>query len=102
MGVPAALVAGVQRGGRDITRLTAAMGEAVELDWLALLGERAAIVGLGRRGDVSCGGAARMLRVSDGWLALSLARADDVAAVPAWLEVDGLPEAAGNAAVGEH
>ncbi len=53
---------------------------------LALLGERAALADLRRRGDTSCGGASRLLPAADGWLAVTLARPDDLAAVPAWLE----------------
>jgi CoA transferase family III len=52
-----------------------------------LLGERAATAGLGRRGPLSVGGSFRFLRTTDGWLGLSLARPDDVALVPALVEV---------------
>ncbi len=51
-----------------------------------LLGERAAYAGLSRRGPWSCGGAMRTLPTLDGNLALSLARPDDVALVPALVE----------------
>jgi hypothetical protein len=60
----------------------------VDIDGLALLGERAAFEGLRRRGPESCGGGARLLPVADGWIAVSLARPDDVASLPAWLELD--------------
>lgn len=53
---------------------------------LALLGERAALAGLQRQGDRSCGGATRLLRAGDGWLALSLARPSDVELLAAWLD----------------
>ncbi len=49
---------------------------------LALLGERAALSGLTRGGAVSCGGGARLVPSLDGWLAVSLARPEDVAALP--------------------
>ena len=52
----------------------------------SLLGERAALAGLHRQGRLSVGGSARLLRASDGWVALNLARPEDVAALPAWLE----------------
>ncbi len=55
------------------------------LDPLALLTERAGIAGLTRRGTVTCGGAGRLLRATDGWLAVSLPRPTDVDLVPAWL-----------------
>jgi hypothetical protein len=61
------------------------------LDGGALLGERAALAGLRRRGRTAPGGSCRLLRAADGWLALNLARADDVRALPAWLAVDELP-----------
>ncbi len=56
------------------------------LDAPALLGERAALVGLRRAGRTSAGGSARLLACRDGTLALNLPRADDWALVPAWLE----------------
>jgi hypothetical protein len=56
------------------------------LDGAALLGERAAIAGLRRRGSISPGGSCRLLATRRGWLALNLARRDDVRALPAWLE----------------
>ncbi len=61
------------------------------VDPLALLGERAAIAGLRRRGAESCGGASRLLPCRDGWVAVSLARPDDVGLVPAWLELTAAP-----------
>jgi len=57
------------------------------IDGAALLGERAAILGLTRRGRISCGGSCRLLRARDGWIAVNLPRADDHASVPAWLEI---------------
>lgn len=50
-----------------------------------LLAERAALAGLARGGRVSPGGSCRLLDCADGRIAVSLARADDWAAVPAWL-----------------
>jgi crotonobetainyl-CoA:carnitine CoA-transferase CaiB-like acyl-CoA transferase len=57
-----------------------------------LLGERAAILGLQRRGAVSPGGACHLLRCADGLIALNLTREDDWRLLPAWLEcaVEGL------------
>ena len=46
-------------------------------------------MGLSRHGAVSCGGATRLVRAADGWLAVALSREDDIDAVPAWLELDG-------------
>jgi crotonobetainyl-CoA:carnitine CoA-transferase CaiB-like acyl-CoA transferase len=66
-----------------------ALGRRFGLDGVALLGERAALMGLWRRGATSCGGSCRLLPTQSGWLAVSLPRAEDVDAVPAWLELDG-------------
>jgi hypothetical protein len=62
-----------------------------DLNPLNLLGERAALLGLGRQGTISCGGGTRLLTTADGWIALTLARPEDTAALPAWLECDPLP-----------
>ena len=70
-----------------IEEVTRRLGHTVELDGPALLGERAALMGLTRRGDVSCGGATQLLPAADGWIAVSLARESDVASIPAWLDV---------------
>jgi crotonobetainyl-CoA:carnitine CoA-transferase CaiB-like acyl-CoA transferase len=81
LGPPAGFVAAVHDLGTSLyTR------SGVELDPLAVLAERAAVSGLTRGGDRSCGGSTRLLPAADGWLAVSLARAEDVDAVPAWLE----------------
>ncbi len=58
------------------------------LDGAALLGERAATADspARRRGRWSVGGSCRLLRCRDGFLALNLARDDDIALLPAWLE----------------
>ena len=58
------------------------------LDGPALLGERAALRGLSRRGTTSAGGGSQILRAADGWVALTLSRPDDRELVPAWLQVD--------------
>jgi len=65
-----------------------ALGKQAGVDALALTAERARFLQLRRQGATSCGGATRLLRTADGWLAVSLAREDDVASVPAWLEVE--------------
>ena len=66
----------------------APIGRTLRVDALRLLGERAALMGLTRHGAISCGGATRLVRAADGWLAVSLSRDDDITAVPAWLELD--------------
>jgi CoA-transferase family III len=59
--------------------VTAASGYPLRLDGSALLAERAAFTGHGRRGPVSPGGACRLLPSADGWAAVSCARPDDPA-----------------------
>jgi hypothetical protein len=59
--------------------------DLADLDGPALLGERAALLELKRRGTTSPGGSCRLLRASDRWIAVNLARPDDVALLPAWL-----------------
>ena len=81
LGPPAGLVESVQRLGCRFEGL----------DALALLGERAALMGLWRRGSTSCGGSCRLLPCADGFMAVSLPRADDMELVPAWLELDSAP-----------
>jgi hypothetical protein len=66
--------------------LSSLVGHRVEVDVLGLLGERAALAGLSRQGCTSAGGAARLIRARDGWVAANLARPSDVEAIPAWLE----------------
>lgn len=63
------------------------------LDAPALLGERAALFGFGRRGRVSCGGSAQIVEARDAALAVNLPRDDDWRLLEAWLEVQ-LGEAA--------
>ena len=77
-----------------LLRLAAALREhtPVTVDGPALLGERAATAGFERHGDVSCGGATRLLPVADGWLAVSLARAEDIDLLAAWLGTEVAPE----------
>ena len=84
---------------RQLAEATAAAGLPVRADPAELVAGRAALAGFRRRGRVSAGGSARLLRAADGWCAVNLSRAEDVAAVPAMLGVLGL-EAAGLEAAG--
>jgi crotonobetainyl-CoA:carnitine CoA-transferase CaiB-like acyl-CoA transferase len=85
LGAPPALIDLVERSAELVC---ASNRGGMHLDGLALLGERAAIFGFVRRGAVSCGGGSRLVRAADGWLAVSLSRPDDTAALPAWLRRD--------------
>jgi hypothetical protein len=85
LGPPERLIPRVERLGRRFAAL----------DPLALLGERAALLGLGRAGPISCGGGCRLLPAADGWLAVSLVRPDDIGAIGAWLEWGPVPASTG-------
>ncbi|MEQ6900372.1 CoA transferase [Nocardioides sp. YIM 152588] len=63
-------------------------GRAPRLPGVGLLGERASIAGLGRRGPWSCGGSFRAFPAADGWFGISLPRDDDLSLVPALVEAD--------------
>ena len=86
LGPPAPLVPELAALAEHVERGAVAVGGVLRLDPLERLTERAGALGLIRRGRTSCGGATRLLRTADGWIALSLARPDDVDLVPAWLE----------------
>lgn len=58
----------------------------VTLPGLELLGERAAIAGLTRRGSTSCGGGTRLVAAVDGAIALTLSRPEDMELLPALVE----------------
>jgi crotonobetainyl-CoA:carnitine CoA-transferase CaiB-like acyl-CoA transferase len=75
-------------------RVAAAVGEhlGVAVDAAVLLAGRAGLLGLARGGRTSAGGATRLMQARDGWCALTLSRPDDVAAVPALLHADGVPD----------
>ena len=88
LGAPAGLVDGLTRLAGRLAALTAVVGRRVAVDGPALLGERAALAGLTRRATTSAGGATRLVRAGDGWLAVALPRADDIALLPAWLGTD--------------
>ncbi|MBV8461920.1 MAG: hypothetical protein JO368_01400, partial [Acidimicrobiales bacterium] len=81
LGPPGGLIDGIERLARPFG----------DLDALALLGERAAHMGLWRRGTTSCGGSCRLFVGAGAHLAVSLARDEDFEAVPAWLELDSTP-----------
>ena len=80
----------VERLNGVVSDIAEMRGQPLRTDAAGFLGERAALVGRGRRGVVSVGGACRMAAAADGVLAVSLARTSDAEAVPAWLEIGDL------------
>lgn len=90
--LPTAPVASVAAGALAALRALAPAGDWRDLDGAALLGERAACAGLGRRGRIAPGGTCRLLRAREGWLAVGMPRGDeDWRLIPAWLEVERPP-----------
>ncbi len=88
LGPPVHLVGRLEEIADIIADRSGLLGRRVVVDPVALLAERAAIAGLRRRGRTSCGGATRLLRTMDGWLAVALARPEDIDLLPAWLPTD--------------
>jgi hypothetical protein len=76
--------AGLLLAARDAAaRVERGGGPALHAELSGLLFGRAALRGLRRAGQASAGGTCRLLRASDGWVAVNLARPDDLAAVEA-------------------
>lgn len=85
--LPAAVLAEARATARAVTAAT-----GVEVDADDVLGGRAALLDLPRAGTVSAGGATRLMGAADGWCALTLARPDDLDAVPALVEAEDTPD----------
>ncbi|HEY6532360.1 MAG TPA: CoA transferase [Acidimicrobiales bacterium] len=87
---------GAGLGGAALAAFADAVGRgpaAPELAWTSaidLLRERSEFTGWLPQGPVSAGGSARLLRSSDGWVAVSLPRLDDLDLLPAWLGIEPL------------
>lgn len=74
-------------------RVAAAVGGhfGIAVDAATLLAGRAGLLGLTRGGRISAGGGTRLFQARDGWCAFTLSRPDDIAAIPALLELDEAP-----------
>jgi len=90
LAAPAGSFALLQRVADGLAAVTRALGTEVRADPAELIAARAALVGLSRQGQLSAGGATRLLRAADAWCAITLSRIDDIEAVPAVLGVLGL------------
>lgn len=69
---------------RTTRALASLLGPSPALD-MTLFTERAADLGLNRRGVISANGSARMLRCADGWAVANLARPEDLDLFDAWI-----------------
>lgn len=85
-GAPASAARGASLAIEALTAADARLA-TVAVDGAKLLGERAAIAGLSRRGSVSPGGSCRLLRAADALLAVNLPRPSDLDLVEPWLQV---------------
>jgi CoA-transferase family III len=84
---------GLPDGPPDFSRANVlSRAERIAGDAASLLAGRAGLLGLTRRGRISTGGATRLVQARDGWCAITLSRPDDIAAGPALLQVDDLPD----------
>ena len=80
---PAPALARLGQVTAEFAQVTARAGKQVRAEPAALITGRAALAGFTRAGQVSAGGSSFLLRSADGWCAVTLSRAEDVAAVPA-------------------
>lgn len=78
------------RVGREFTDLT-----GVPVDVPAALFLRAEAAGFAAPGRTSANGSCRLMEAADGWVALNLARPDDIAAIPALLALMAAAGASG-------
>lgn len=79
------LAATIARRRAEVLTLSGALGRAVDLAELGIL-DRSEHLSLGPAiRPVSPNGACRMIRTADGWLAINLARPEDVELVPAFV-----------------
>jgi hypothetical protein len=85
LGPPAGLEPGLGQIAGALARQAEFQRCEPAVDPWQYLVDRAAVSGFSRRGDVSCGGASRLLPTRDGWVAVSLSREADLDLVPAWL-----------------
>lgn len=77
------LLSAIRETGAEFDAVSRHLGRAVKIDPATLL-ERDALLGLAPPGLWSPNRHCRLVEAQDGWMAVSLAREDDVRAVPAW------------------
>lgn len=88
LAAPAAFASATAAAVRQLAELcdASARSPLAAIDGAALLGERAAALGLGRAGSIAPGGGCRLLPTATCAIALQIARDDDIELLEAWLE----------------
>lgn len=76
---------------RDIGAASADLGRRVNVDVARVL-DRSDSLALAPLGRVSPNGSCRLVEAADGWIAVNLARADDVRLLPVWLSATFEPQ----------
>ncbi|OBG87114.1 acyl-CoA transferase [Mycobacterium sp. E802] len=87
LAIPRAVLRQAQAVADDFAAHTGVAVDAAEL-----ITGRAALLDIAPAGQVSAGGATRLLGARDGWIALTLSRTDDIATIPALLQADSIDD----------
>ncbi len=80
-----AVVDGLRAAAAVVELLSALGGRRVTVDGPGLAAERAQLLGLPAGGTTTAGGAGRMVRAAEGWVAVNLPRPTDLELIEAWL-----------------
>jgi len=81
--ITASILAATTLLTQRISNVAQALGSRIDIHATPILTRRAEVLGLGTPSTVSASGHSQMIRCKDGWVALSLARSEDFASVPA-------------------
>ena len=80
-----AVTDGLRAAAAVVEVLSELGGQRVTVDGPGLATERSRLLGLPAAGVTTAGGAGRMVRAADGWVAVNLPRPSDLDLLPAWL-----------------
>ena len=94
LGPPVGMLSKLDDLSARLERASAEVGQPVRIDPLAELALRAPTGVVRRGGRTTCGGAGRLLRSADGWIAWNLARPEDIDTVAAVVEAPTEPATA--------
>ncbi len=87
VGVPVGVVRSLVELVEFLDLHGAGLADISSASGVGVVAERAACLGLPPAGAVTAGGAGRLLRCRDGWVAVSITRESDIDVIPAWLDV---------------